>query len=314
MFELKKYIHNNKSEWDAFVSISKNSTFLFHRDYMDYHADRFEDYSLMLYDKNTLVALLPANLVGDTVYSHQGLTYGGLILSKKYHYEDIQLYLNSINQHLSNEGIKTLVLKVPPYFYANNLAQELNLLLQRNEGIKTKTVLGAAISTEDFSFPKMSLSKTKLKLFLMEESKDLKPFWKILEQNLKERYGSSPVHSIEEIEQLSKKFPEQIKLFVFRHKNTRFIEAGVLLFINDKTIKTQYISSTIEGRKNRVSDALYYSVINAFKKNYQFIDFGTCEEENNTINMSLLNAKEKFGASAFPIYTHSFSTEKRFKL
>ena len=48
---------------------------------MDYHADRFEDYSLMVYYKSELYALLPANRVADTLYSHQGLTYGGLLMT-----------------------------------------------------------------------------------------------------------------------------------------------------------------------------------------------------------------------------------------
>ena len=34
-------------EWDNFVASAKNSTFLHMRPYMDYHSDRFNDYSLV---------------------------------------------------------------------------------------------------------------------------------------------------------------------------------------------------------------------------------------------------------------------------
>ena len=44
---------------------------------MDYHKDRFEDYSLMVFKDEKLVAVLPANRVEDKLFSHQGLTYGG---------------------------------------------------------------------------------------------------------------------------------------------------------------------------------------------------------------------------------------------
>ena len=45
--DIVKYNHNMKAEWDAFVKTSKNGTFLFMRDYMEYHNDRFIDYSLL---------------------------------------------------------------------------------------------------------------------------------------------------------------------------------------------------------------------------------------------------------------------------
>ena len=51
---------------------------------MDYHSDRFRDYSLMVYKNEKIITLLPANRVGDTLYSHQGLTYGGLIYDKHF--------------------------------------------------------------------------------------------------------------------------------------------------------------------------------------------------------------------------------------
>ena len=38
-----------RAPWDTFVQESKNGTFLFVRDYMDYHRDRFQDCSLLVY-------------------------------------------------------------------------------------------------------------------------------------------------------------------------------------------------------------------------------------------------------------------------
>ena len=72
-----KYNSNMKAEWDAFVETSKNGTFLFMRNYMEYHSDRFADHSLMFYCNNRLLAVLPANIRESekTLVSHGGLTY-----------------------------------------------------------------------------------------------------------------------------------------------------------------------------------------------------------------------------------------------
>ena len=35
------YSINRKEVWDQFIAQSKNGTFLFQRNFMDYHADRF---------------------------------------------------------------------------------------------------------------------------------------------------------------------------------------------------------------------------------------------------------------------------------
>ena len=83
MFEIRRYTSELADEWNQFIAKSKNGTFLFDRRYMDYHADRFNDHSLLFYLGNRLLAVLPAHASGDTLYSHNGLTYGGLVMSSR---------------------------------------------------------------------------------------------------------------------------------------------------------------------------------------------------------------------------------------
>ena len=82
-FSVKRYEPKDYDSWNAFIGQAKNATFLFHRDFMEYHKDRFQDYSLVVLDGEKWVAVLPANVVGDEVFSHQGLTYGGLVYDEK---------------------------------------------------------------------------------------------------------------------------------------------------------------------------------------------------------------------------------------
>ena len=62
MIEIHRYTAAYHRDWNDFVSESSNGTFLFLREYMEYHADRFTDYSLLVYDGNKLLALLPATV------------------------------------------------------------------------------------------------------------------------------------------------------------------------------------------------------------------------------------------------------------
>ena len=84
MIEIKRYTPQEKQDWNDFVAKSRQGTFLFDRNYMDYHQDRFHDHSLMIFYNGKLCALLPANEVVDkTLISHQGLTDGGLLTCNK---------------------------------------------------------------------------------------------------------------------------------------------------------------------------------------------------------------------------------------
>ena len=43
MLEVRRYTAEQQGEWNSFIATAKNGTFLFDRNYMDYHRDRFED-------------------------------------------------------------------------------------------------------------------------------------------------------------------------------------------------------------------------------------------------------------------------------
>ena len=61
---IRRYTHHDQEAWDTLVRNARNATFLFFRQYMDYHSERFTDHSLLFYDsKGNLVAAMPANEV-----------------------------------------------------------------------------------------------------------------------------------------------------------------------------------------------------------------------------------------------------------
>ena len=125
-YSVEQYSPALREQWDAFVRASRNGTFLFLRDYMDYHADRFRDCSLVARNgKGKIVALLPANADGETLKSHAGLTFGGWIGG--YRDFDVISLLNiqqEADSFLTAQGFRKLLYKPVPYIYSNGPSQE----------------------------------------------------------------------------------------------------------------------------------------------------------------------------------------------
>ena len=106
-YHVEKYSSIRYDLWNEFVANAKNATFLFHRDFMEYHQDRFEDYSLLVFDDNQqIIAVLPANKVGEALFSHQGLTYGGVLLQEKTKLSDCISIVKSVFDYLDALGLK----------------------------------------------------------------------------------------------------------------------------------------------------------------------------------------------------------------
>ena len=135
-YQIIPYAKEYKSRWDRFVASlngtykgSKNTSFLFQRDFMEYHQDRFEDFSLLIFKEEKLRAVLPANRVGATLYSHQGLTYGGLVLDAEIRLKEVLELFKELLGFLSQSGIEELELKMLPQFYQELPGDELDYLL-----------------------------------------------------------------------------------------------------------------------------------------------------------------------------------------
>ena len=108
---IKKYTNDDKNDWNEFIKNSKNGIFMFDRNYMDYHSDRFVDFSLLFYDDEKLVGLLPASRHGEEVRSHGGLTYGGIICDNSMKQHRMLEIFECLKTFLKENGIKNLLYK-----------------------------------------------------------------------------------------------------------------------------------------------------------------------------------------------------------
>lgn len=297
--EVVKYSESKDKEWNQFLSNSKNGTFLFNRNYMDYHSDRFNDHSLMIYRKGKLYALLPGNAKEDIFYSHQGLTYGGLIMNAKATVEDVLTIFQRLNDYLRSQGFKRVIYKPTPYIYHRIPAQEdIYALFKVCRAVKIGCNISSTICQEDkvkfTESRKSGLRKAIANNIIVSESSDFEAFWDILNNNLMHKYGVAPVHNIDEIKLLYSRFPSNIKLYLATKDDEAL--GGTVLFVMPKVIHTQYISASPKGKELGALDILFDKLINQQYVNYAWFDFGQSTENNgNTLNENLIFQKEGFG-------------------
>lgn len=299
MFEIRKYDIADRQEWDSFIGKSKNGTFLFKRGYMEYHNDRFEDYSLLVYDKKKLRAVLPANVKDDILQSHGGLTYGGLISDGCMTTETAMEVFSEINKYLLEQGIEKVVYKPTPWIYHTLPAEEdLYAIIQ---------VCGAKLISREISStvylpnrPKFSqlrrrcVNKARRNGIIVRESNDIATFWNILNANLEGRYGVSPVHTEKELSLLVSRFPDSIKLFMAYDGEEAL--GGTLVFVMNEIVHTQYIAASPKGKTVGALDMVFDELINEEFSNYRFLDFGKSTEHHGIwLNKNLIHQKEGFG-------------------
>ncbi len=302
-YSIQKYKKSDCSIWNGFVSTSKNGTFLFHRSFMEYHSDRFHDFSLLIYNRGKLVALFPANIVDAVIHSHQGLTYGGLILSKSVGGEKVKDIVCALIDFFKTNRMNSVYIKSIPTFYHKKPSNELTFFFSEYGAELYRRDLNLAI---DYNAP-LEFHKSKLKHFrkrqgsgfCIKDTEDFSNFWNdVLIPRLEEKHGTSPVHSLEEITLLKNKFPESILQYTIEIDNK--LLAGITIFKTESVVKSQYGAVTEEGEKYRALDFLFIELIKKYKaEGYRFFDMGTVTENN----YGLLKQKEELGCE---IYTQDF--------
>lgn len=297
--EIRRYRREDKELWNSFVSKARNATFLFDRNYMDYHADRFDDNSFMFYHKGKLKAVLPANVAGDTLYSHQGLTYGGLLLDKKATVEDVLECFDSLNSWLCENGISKVVYKALPWIYQQYPSEEdlYALTWKCKAQLISRNIASTIVIDNKLKFAESRKSGIRKALSLnieVGESNDVDGFWHVLEDNLGNRYNAKPVHTSSEMKLLMSRFPNNIRLYVAKMNGE--IVGGTLIYVTPQVVHTQYISASVEGKKHGALDLLFDYIINKVYANCRYFDFGKSTEQGGAyLNEPLIFQKEGFG-------------------
>lgn len=300
--KLVSYNPAHKEAWNEFVKTAKNGLFMFDRNYMDYHADRFTDHSLMVFDENDrLLALLPANLRDHILYSHQGLTFGGLITNSSMKAATMLQVFELLKVYLKENGIKKLVYKAIPHIYHTHPAEEDLYALFRMGAVPFRVDVTTTINLRDrlnfADLRKRGIKKADKNGVTYQQSHNWVGYMNLLAAVLAEKHGTKPVHSAAEMELLSGRFPEALKLYTAEKDGQ--ILAGVVVFEYAKLVHSQYIAASPEGRDCGALDGLFNHLISEVYAQKDWFDFGISTEEAGTIlNEGLIAQKEGFGGRA----------------
>lgn len=300
--QVTKYEGNRKLEWDNFLKSSKNGHFFFYRDYMEYHSDRFQDFSLIIYnDKGNIMALLPASIDGDTVISHGGLTFGGFVSDSKMTVAKMLDVFANVKQFLKNAGVRMFIYKCMPAIYNKYPSDEALYALFRNNAELYRRDVSFSIYLPDRlryqEQRKRAVKKGYRHQYILHESSKYEEYIALLDKILMKYHGTHPVHNANELRLLAERFPNNIKLYT-AEKNGR-IEAGTVLFLQTGVVHTQYLANSDEGKKTGALDCLLDWLITDVYKDKTWFDFGiSCEQEGRYLNEGLAAQKEGFGARA----------------
>lgn len=301
MLEIRRYTPADADAWNRFVAESKNATFLFDRRYMDYHSDRFCDHSLMFYRDARLYALLPANECQQVLYTHQGLTYGGLVMGIEATTAHVIEAFRCLKSYMAAQGFCRMVYKALPWIYHLVPAEEplYAIHLTFSYRLLERDVSSTIVMARQLKWKKDRRHGLRVALdhqVEVRQTADYGDFWQILTQNLRDNHGVAPVHSLSEILLLHSRFPDSIVLYGAYLEGTML--GGCVAYVTRQVVHTQYIAATPEGKRLGVVNAVVDALL-ADYSGYAYFDFGkSTETHSDMLNNSLLYQKEGFGARA----------------
>lgn len=288
-----------ETAWNRFNKQAGNGSFLFDRAYLSYHAGRFVEASIVICKGQEIVAIFPAHRVDDTIYSHRGLTYGGLVVSAGISTATYREVWQAVRAYYQQLGIVKMQIKSIPSIYTvgdqGNWEYE---LFQRGGRIVDASLFSYSIrETAHWNYARRSAyKKASQNGMLLYLSCDFTRFWnELLVPLLAEKYQNRPVHTAEEIELLAQQFPEHIQLALVEYEGE--LVAGTVLFCQPRCIKVQYIGSNAKGRSMAALDFLFGELLTHYHTEIPYWDWGSSHGQSTSeIQEGLLNWKASWGA------------------
>jgi hypothetical protein len=298
---IRRYTSADRDLWNSFVDKAKNGLFLFDRNYMEYHQNRFYDFSLLFYKDNHLIAILPAHREGNTLASHEGLTFGGFICYPGIRAATMLALFKRLIEYAAEYGIIKIRYKCIPYIYHSIPSEEdLYVLFVMGGRLVQRDITQSINLINPPAFSKgrrYNIRCAAKKGLLIHENENYEGFWRILEKNLMARHKKRPVHSLSEIEHLHGRFPKAIRLFSCMAGDE--ILGGAVIFEYRQVAHVQYLAVSGEGRKIYALDFLISGLIKDIFRQKNYFDFGISTTGNGMqLNQNLEFYKTGFGAGS----------------
>ena len=301
MISIRRYTESDKVIWNQFNKTAKNPLFMFDRNYMDYHKDRFRDYSLMFYLDDELVALLPMSEKEGALTSHGGLTYGGFITNSKMKQHIMDECVEQLVIYAKENGFHEINYKVIPHIYHEQPSEEDRYALFINGAnlakVEAATVINLEVPLKMPKGRKAQISRAKREGCVVSELKDHKSYEDFIaleNEVLSEHHNTHAVHTGDEMNLLHDAFPDNIHLYGVLKEES--IIAGTIVFEYGQVVHTQYMAANEEARRIGALDLTINHVIETYRTGKKWLDFGiSTESAGKVLNEGLISQKEGFG-------------------
>lgn len=331
--EIVRYQDSFEKAWDRFIDKdSINGTMIQTRRFLNYHQEgRFEDHSLLVMKGSNIAAVIPGNCIIEEekkiFYSHQGSTFGGIIVGKQYKkISDLEMIIDLFEQYLIEQSFDEIILKQASELYSNDELEMLYYMLFTRD-YRSMLEVGYYLDLKDvipdeiektFSASRRRDYRYSLKNGLsfneLKSESEIKEYYQILLNNMT-KFDTKPVHTCEELLDLyNNRIPGEMRFFgVFEQEE--MIAGGMLFDFHKKVFHTQYLATKQEKLQLYPNEFLYHSLISqAITDKYPYISFGTSTlEHGKVLNKSLAQFKEGFGTKQFVNYTFykTIGTDKK---
>ena len=300
MLLARSYRHVDAAAWDAVVERSRNGNLLHRRGYMDYHADRYTDASLLLESDGTPLAAFPANIDGDRVASHGGLTYGGLLSTHALRAAATLAAFEQIGKHYRARGVHSVLYKAVPHVFHACPAEEDLYALHRLGARLLRRELSSVIALRQplrfTSERRRSIARARKAGLQLRSGGDPAAFHALLVQVLA-RHGATPTHSLAELRLLLGRFPGRLVLHEALDGDE--LLAGALVYDFGRVAHTQYLAASPRGRRLDALSLLLAGLLENVYAGHDYFSFGiSTEQQGRVLNEGLVEQKERFGARA----------------
>jgi len=290
---------DHRQAWDDLVRTSKNGVFLFFRDYMEYHADRFADHSLLFLRGGEPIAVFPANQVEQALVSHGGLTFGGVVSDARMKAPLMLELFGCLRDYCKENGLTHLVYKAIPHIYHRIPAEEdLYALTRYGATLVRRDASSAILLAHRLPFRRLrqrQIRQAREQGLAVRKSDDYETFRGIVAEELGGKRGRSPVHTVAELRLLAARFPDNIELFG-AYKNDVML-GGVLVYAGDVVAHAQYSFATPEGRRLGALDLVLDFLIDERYADRRYFDWGiSTTDDGRFLDIPLIENKESFGA------------------
>jgi hypothetical protein len=315
MIELAPLVAQNAEEWQEFLALSNNGVLFHSLDFLAYHPPgRFDFRHLMFRQEGKVVALLPGGVVeeqdGKRLFrSPCGASVGGFVVAPGQSTEEAISLVRQLQDYARSSGLHGIELRMGPSVYLREANEQMSFVLFANGfKLRTRWLSHVVPLSRDPEEVVERCKPGKIRDYRAGVRKGLNPrevdsskiedFYRLLLLT-NARHNATATHSREEIEDLFRRVPGRLRLFLCAHEGQEI--AGVLLFVlNPRAAYTFYICQDEAFRKLCPATVLLVHLARQLgAEGFPSLDLGPSSFDDLRLNEGLAAFKEGLGGRGY---------------